>query len=120
MAIIGKKNYFHILAICGKNCVSADTPMLAFHMLQPNNAFIGRRADKCLQCCGQRYSHFECNAAVPLKSALLKHAPIFLDIPEKSNQGNSSPVNDSAKILVPFFLSTAQYWQSQVSLWRHN
>lgn len=39
---------------------------------------------------------------------------------KESNQADSSLVNDSAKILVLVFLSIAQQWQSQGSLWRLN
>jgi hypothetical protein len=43
------------------------------HKLHPNTAWIDGHAEKCHECYGQRYSHFEHAARVPL----LKCTPNF-------------------------------------------
>jgi hypothetical protein len=51
------------------------------------------------------YSHFEYAVTILLQC--------FLDVPKGKIQGDSSLVNDVAKIFVPAFISTVQCMQSQ-------
>jgi hypothetical protein len=56
------------------------------------------------ECCGPRYSHYECAAAVLQQYPLLKLTH-FLHVPKGKNQGDSDLVNEITRILVPAFLS---------------
>lgn len=55
-----------------------------------------------------------------LQYSLLKSAPIFFRLPQRKNQEDSGLVNNLSRILVPAFLSIAQWRKCEGNFWRCN